>query len=76
MKISLGNWCPLCEKTRLNHLEPTLWKCAKCEVLFELTTFFYGKEGEEMVLKYEFVIKDIQGNEDDRDGKYDGKTPL
>jgi len=76
MKISLGNWCPLCEKARLSRLEPTLWECVKCEVLFELTTFFYGKEEDEMVLKYEFVIKDTRVSKDDRDERYDGKTPL
>ncbi len=74
MKISL-NWCPLCEKTRLQHIEPTLWKCSNCNILFELTTFFYGTENDGMIMKLEFTITD-KGEEEVDDGRIDARKPM
>ena len=74
MKVSL-NWCPLCEKTRLQHIEPTLWKCDNCNILFELTTFFYGIENDGMVMRLEFTITD-KGEKEVNDGRVDARKPM
>jgi len=65
MKINLY-YCPLCEKTRLKHVKPTVWICEMCNIVVELSNFSYGscedkKDAMELIMK--FMIVEVRDND-------------